>query len=165
MNRLALVALASVALAAAACGKKTEAAGQSSAPSAAPASQAAQGGDADYALTTSSDDCKAGAMCTVTLRLEAKREYHLNAEYPYKYTAKDAPQVEFLGTDGGGKNVFTKAAGDFKAQGEKVGVMTVKFKPQAAGNVTIDGVYKLSVCSEANCKLDSASPKVVVAVK
>lgn len=145
------------------CGKKSEAAPASTtAPLVAPE---APGADGSYALTTDAADCQAGATCTVTLRLEARGEYHLNTEYPYKFTAANAPSVEFLGTDGGGKNVFTKVAGDFAKQSEKVGVMTVKFTPKAAGNVTIEGVYKLSVCSEATCKLDNPSAKVTLAVR
>ena len=159
---VALSAAAAVVATSSGCGKKSEAAPASSS---APTVGEAPGSDGSYALTTDAAECKAGATCTVTLRLEARGEYHLNAEYPYKFTAANAPSVEFLGTDGGGKNVFTKLAGDFAKQTEKVGVMTVKFKPAAAGNVTIEGVYKLSVCSEATCKLDNPSAKVTLAVK
>jgi hypothetical protein len=145
------------------CTKKSEA---STAPSAAPPSaEAPAGDDGSYALTTSVADCAVGATCTVTLRVEARGEFHLNPEYPYKFTAGDVAGVDFLGTDGGGKNVFTKAAGDFAKQSEKVGVMTVKFKPSKAGDVTIAGVYKLSVCSDATCKLDNPSAKVTLAVR
>jgi hypothetical protein len=154
--------LAFSVLALAACDKKSDAP--------APASSAAQpasapSGDDAYALTSDAPDCKAGATCTATLRLEAKGDFHLNEEYPFKFTGGDNAKIEYLGTDGAGKNVFSKAAGDFAKQTPKVGVMTVKFKPQGAGNVTIDGVYKLSVCNEQTCKLDNPSAKVVVAVK
>src|SRR5207253_2246329 len=121
--------------------------------------------DTSYALTSDAPECKVGATCTATLRLEAKGEFHLNEEYPFKFTGADNAKVEYLGTDGAGRNIFSKAAGDFAKQTEKVGVMTVKFKPSAPGNVTIEGVYKLSVCSEATCKLDNPSAKVTLAVK
>jgi hypothetical protein len=160
LSLLALASLASLALVAG-CDKKSEASPPSSA--AQPASAPAE--DAAYALSTDAPECKAGATCTATLRLEAKGDFHLNDEYPFKFTAGDNAKVEYLGTDGGGKNVFSKAAGDFAKQTAKVGVMTVKFKPSAPGSVTIDGVYKLSVCSEATCKLDNPSAKVTVAVK
>ena len=162
-SSVALGAAVAVLAMSSGCGKKSEAAPASTtAPLVTPE---APGADGSYALTTDAADCKAGATCAVTLRLEARGEYHLNAEYPYKFTAANAPSVDFLGTDGGGKNVFTKVAGDFAKQSEKVGVMTVKFTPKAAGNVTIEGVYKLSVCSEATCKLDNPSAKVTLAVR
>ncbi len=150
------------------CGKKSEAAPASTTPPVVAPAAEAPGADGSYALTTEAADCKVGATCTVTLRLEARGDYHLNAEYPYKFTAANVtggPSVEFLGTDGAGKNVFTKLAGDFTKQTEKVGVMTVKFKPATAGTLAIEGVYKLSVCSEATCKLDNPSAKVTLAVK
>lgn len=171
-SAIALSAAVAIIATSSGCAKKTEAAPASTtAPPVAPVAPEAPGADGSYALTTDAAECKAGATCTVTLRLEARGEYHLNAEYPYKFTAVNAPSaaggpsVEFLGTDGGGKNVFTKVAGDFAKQSEKVGVMTVKFTPKAAGNVTIEGVYKLSVCSEATCKLDNPSAKVTLAVR
>lgn len=160
--KMALVLAAALVLASG-CDKK-----QSPSPSAAASTPAANdpgGNDGSYVLTTDASDCKVGATCTVTLRLEARGDYHLNESYPYKFTAGQAPSAEFLGSDLGGKNVFSKAAGDFAKQTEKVGVMTVKLKPSAPGNVTVEGVYKLSVCSEATCKLDNPSAKVVLAVK
>jgi len=157
MKSLACVA---VALAMVGCNKKSEV---SPAASAAPPAPVAP--SSEYALTSDAPECKAGATCTATIRLEARGAYHLNDEYPFKFTAGDNATVEFLGTDAGGRNVFTKAAGDFMKQSATVGVMTVKFKPAAQGSLTIEGVYKLSVCSEADCKLDSPSAKVTLAVK
>jgi hypothetical protein len=43
--------------------------------------------------------------------------------------------------------------------------MKVKFKPAAKGNVTISGIYKLSVCSAQNCQLESQELSATVAVK
>ena len=107
----------------------------------------------------------AGAPCSVTLKLAATSGYHINDQYPYKYTATNVPAVDFQGTDPQGKNVFSKSAGDFVTQTPTVGVMTVKFTPKAKGDIKIDGTFKLSVCSDANCRIDSASPSVTVAVK
>jgi hypothetical protein len=121
--------------------------------------------ETDYTLATSSGDCVSGSPCTVSLRLAATSGYHINDQYPYKYIATNVAAVDFQGTDPQGKNVFSKSAGDFATQGPGVGVMTVKFTPKTKGNVTIDGTFKLSVCSEANCKIDSATPSVTVAVK
>ena len=110
-------------------------------------------------------DCKAGTACQVTVKLEALGEYHINKDYPYKLKVADAAGVELLGTDAGGKNIFSKSAGDFKIDGEKVATMTVKFKPAKAGSVTLSGTYKMSVCSAANCQLETQELSIAVTAK
>ena len=66
--------------------------------------------------------CAAGSPCSVTLKLVATGDFHINDEYPYKFKADDAPGVAFLGTDPGGKNTFSKAAGDWQKTDAKSGV-------------------------------------------
>ena len=110
-------------------------------------------------------DCKAGAVCAVVLRLEAANDYHINKEYPYKFKASELAGIEFEGTDAAGKNVFSKNAGDFKIDGEKVATLRVKFKPSAKGNITIAGTYKMSVCSAKDCQLESQDVSASVVVK
>src|SRR5947209_8352315 len=115
MKSVLTCSLCVLALLASGCNKKSEA---SPAASAAPPSGAAPTDDGTYALTTDAPECKVGATCVATLRLEAKGDYHLNPEYPFKFTAGDNTKVEYLGSDPGGHNVFTKAAGDFAKQTE-----------------------------------------------
>src|SRR5262245_50197766 len=73
-------------------------------------------------------DCKANTECKVQIKLQALDSFHVNKEYPYKFKAGDVAGVEYLGTDAAGKNVFSKAAGDFvlDANNEKLGYMNVK---------------------------------------
>lgn len=108
--------------------------------------------------------CKAGAECKVDLKLTAGDGYHVNKEYPYKFKANDLAGVDFTGTDASGKNVFSKAAGDFRvdAKDEHVGYMTVHFKPSKAGAVNITGTFKLSVCSAQNCQLETSELTIPV---
>jgi hypothetical protein len=107
----------------------------------------------NFVLQATTGACKKGEECTLTLRLEAQGAYHINDSYPYKFTPakKDdkalSENVEFV------KDTFTKAAGDFKKDAEKVGTMTVRFKPAAAKGKIV-GTYKMSVCSEQNCQLE-----------
>jgi hypothetical protein len=111
-------------------------------------------------------ECKAGGECSVLLRLEALGEYHINKEYPYKFRAERGDgTLEYLGKDASGTNIFSKSAGDFKTEGEQKAVMTVRFKAAKAGDATVTGVYKLSVCSAQNCQLESPRLALVVAVK
>ncbi len=119
----------------------------------------------NFKIDATAGECKAGAECQVTVKLEALGAYHINKEYPYKIKLAEAAGIEFLGSDPGGKNVFSKGAGDFKLDGEKVGTMTLKFKAAKAGSVTVSGTYKMSVCSAQNCQLETQELSVAVAVK
>lgn len=120
-----------------------------------------------FTVDSSQGDCKAGAECLVQLTLTASSGFHVNKEYPYKFKAGDVAGVEYTGTDAAGKNVFSKASGDFTpdAKDEKLGVMKVHFKVAKAGNVNITGTFKLSVCSAENCQLETAELSVPVTIK
>jgi hypothetical protein len=100
----------------------------------------------------------------VSLVLQASGGYHVNAEYPYKFTAEGSPSVTFQGRDSAGANVFSKAAGDFTQNGETSATLLVRFKPTASGNAPINGTYKMSVCSAENCQIEQAKIALVVAV-
>ena len=146
-----------------ACDKKTEAPTVVSAVS---ATADKPGSDGSYVVTTATvGECKAGEPCTATIRVEAQAEFHINDEYPYKFTAGDVSGVEYQGTDGSGKNVFSKAAGNFAKTSAKVGVLTVKLKPASKGTVNVAGVYRLSVCSDATCKLDNPTVSFAIDAK
>jgi hypothetical protein len=110
-------------------------------------------------------DCAVGATCTVTLKLAAQAEFHINQQYPYKFTAAPAAGVTYLGADAQNPNVFTKTAGDFTIADEKNGAMNVKFKVAQKGAVTIGGTFKLSVCSAQNCQLEQQDVAVSVTAK
>jgi hypothetical protein len=107
----------------------------------------------NFSLDLASTGCKAGADCTLTIKLTAAADYHVNKEYPYKFTATSAPNVTFLGKKE--PPTFTKEAGDFVEEGEKSGTMTVRFKPAAAGEAKVAGTYKMSVCSADQCQIEA----------
>lgn len=98
----------------------------------------------------------------MTLRLAASGEYHVNKEYPYKFVAAAAPGVQFLGN--GDANTFSRAAGDFREEGEKAATMTVRFKPSSAGEARVSGTYKMSVCSAENCQIETQAVTLAVPV-
>ncbi len=108
--------------------------------------------------------CTAGAVCTVHLTLVATGDFHVNDEYPYRFKAEEAAGVTYLGTDEGGKNVFSKGAGDWKKIDARSGAMTVKFTPERRGDAAVAGVLKLSVCSGATCQLEQSHVSTVVPV-
>lgn len=108
--------------------------------------------------------CAVGSVCTLKVTLVATGDFHVNDEYPYRFKADEAKGLAFLGTDEGGKNVFSKGAGDWAKLDPKSGAMTVKFTPSAAGPATIAGVFRLSVCSGATCQLEQSRIAASVAV-
>jgi hypothetical protein len=115
-----------------------------------------------FTLDVATPGCIAGTECAVTLRLEATGGYHINQEYPYKVTMDATPSVAFLSKDGTG--AFSKAANDFRIDSEHVATMTVKIKPAAKGPAALSGLYKMSVCSEANCQIEQTRIALVVPV-
>jgi hypothetical protein len=108
--------------------------------------------------------CAPNSECSVALKLTVRDDYHVNMEFPHKFTAVDAPGVEFLGKDAAKKNVFSKVSGDFVSTDPKSGVLTVRFKSQP-GSPTIQGIMKIGVCSEQNCLLPQVEIAVPVTVK
>jgi hypothetical protein len=114
--------------------------------------------------TSSTPGCAPGATCAVSVRLVATGVFHINDEYPYRFKADDAKDLQYLGTDGTGNGVFSKAAGDWAKMDPKSGAMTVKFASARAGRKTVEGTLRLSVCSEANCLLEQRQVAVPVEV-
>jgi hypothetical protein len=94
--------------------------------------------------------CASGAACEATLVLTALGDYHVNKEYPFKFVGEAAPAPALDGD------------GAFALGDAKHGTMTVKFKPAAAGTTTVSGTFKLSVCSEDTCEIET--PKIELAV-
>lgn len=109
--------------------------------------------------------CTAGAPCSVTLKLVATGDFHVNDEYPYRFKADDAPGVTFLGTDPNGKSTFSKAAGDWQKADAKSGAMTLKFIAAGAGTTALGGTLKLSVCSAQACLLEQKQVTASVLTK
>jgi hypothetical protein len=146
------------AIVVAACSKSRDAAALGAADTLAIAAPPADCGHAicgtNFFIDTAVADCAVRAPCSMTVKLVATGEFHINDEYPYRFKADDASGVEFLGTDPGGKNSFSKAAGDWQKAEEKTGAMTVKFSPAERGTKAIGGTFKLSVCSAQNCLLE-----------
>src|SRR5260370_42008200 len=118
-----LALIAGLCLVATSCGKSEAAAGRGvsapvppgAAPSPAAHSDCGHAVCADnfFVDIVSPNDCIAGATCRMTLKLVATGDFHINDEYPYRFRADDTQGVTFTGTDGAGKNVFSKAAANW----------------------------------------------------
>jgi hypothetical protein len=116
----------------------------------------------NFALDLASPGCKAGEYCAMTIKLSAAGAYHVNKEYPYKFIATPAPGVTFLGKSN--PNTFARDSGDFVENGEKVGTMTVRFKPASAGDAKVSGTYKMSVCSADQCQIEQETVELAIPV-
>ena len=116
----------------------------------------------NFTLDATSPGCRVDVPCTLVLRLAASGDYHVNKEYPYKFTATAASGVQFLGN--GDANVFSRGAGDFREDGEKNATLTVRFKPTASGEARVSGTYKMSVCSAENCQIEQQAVNLAVPV-
>ena len=169
-HRFAVLFAVGLASLAVACGRSSQAAvHERLEPQSAPESPGAACGHAacgnDFFVDVAPvGDCAAGDTCSVTLTLAARGAYHINDEYPYKFKAEDAAGVEFLGSDEGGKNVFSKSGKNWTKTGEKTGAMAVVFKPSDSGSKAIAGVFKFSVCSAENCELEHERIRAAVRV-
>jgi hypothetical protein len=108
----------------------------------------------DYLIDLTPDPCTVDTGCRIAIRLVATGDYHINDEYPHKFVADDAAGIEFLGTDPGGKNVFSKVAGNWTKSDSRTAAMVVTYKPADTQTKTVSGVLKFSVCSPQNCELD-----------
>jgi hypothetical protein len=169
MRRSTLVLVASgFALLSCACGRDSDTARASKAAvsAAAPIGECGHAVCADnfFIDTSPTPGCAPGATCALSVRLVATGAFHINDEYPYRFKADDAKDLQYFGTDGAGRSVFSKAAGDWAKTDPKIGAMTVKFASASAGRKTVAGTLKLSVCSEANCLLEQRQVVVPVEV-
>jgi hypothetical protein len=95
--------------------------------------------------------CASGTACEVQLVLTALAGYHVNQDYPFKFLgAPGAPPVDGTGT--------------FGFDGAKRGTMTVVFRPAKPGTAKLVGTFKLSVCSDETCEIESPTLELAVPV-
>ena len=89
--------------------------------------------------------CAVGQACEARLILTALGDYHVNDQYPFKLVAEPTPGVKVEGT------------GTF-SPGGKTGTHVLAFRADKPGTAKIAGTFKLSVCNEKNCQIES--PKI-----
>lgn len=109
--------------------------------------------------------CDKGADCMLVARVTAGPGFHVNKEYPTKLVFDTAPNMDMLGTDAKGKNVFSMAAGNFIIDGETTGTMNAKMKPNASGLQNVAGTFTFSVCSASNCQKETAKVTATIPVR
>jgi hypothetical protein len=90
--------------------------------------------------------CTVGARCEARLVLTALGDYHVNEKYPFKLVADASPGVTIDDT------------GAFALDDAKTGTLTVRYTAAKPGTAKVSGTFKLSVCTDENCQIES--PKV-----
>jgi hypothetical protein len=94
--------------------------------------------------------CVRGAPCEASFKLTALGAFKVNVEYPFKFVADATAQAV---VDGPG----TFTPGDIKT-----GTHTIKLRAETAGTLNVSGTFKLSVCTDDVCKIET--PKIAFAV-
>lgn len=93
--------------------------------------------------------CKVSAPCEIRIALTALAGHHINSEYPTKFVAVPT-----------GDLVVDKAS--FTIESQTRGVMSIRVTPASAGTHTLDGQFKLGVCTDDKCEIDG--PKIAVSI-
>ena len=96
--------------------------------------------------------CASGATCEARLVLTALGDYHVNKDYPFKFVGDAAPAVPVDGN------------GAFALDDAKHGTLTIRFRPTAAGTAKLAGQFKLSVCSDDTCEIETPQLELTVPV-
>lgn len=84
--------------------------------------------------------CSVGTTCEAELVLTALGDYHVNERYPVKLEVEPGSIAD---------------AGTFARAGEKTGTLAVKLNPTKPGTARVTGTFKLSVCTDDNCEIES----------
>jgi|SRR6185503_3049653 len=95
--------------------------------------------------------CASGSTCEARVVLTALGDYHVNKEYPFKFVGDPAA-------------VAVDGEGSFALDGAKRGTLTIKFRPTAPGNAKVVGNFKLSVCSDDACEIESPRLELTIPV-
>ncbi|HEU4409408.1 MAG TPA: hypothetical protein VFS43_29380 [Polyangiaceae bacterium] len=151
--------LAGVAWLGAGCNQSEAAQAPEKAPVAAAAAAVGAGPKVDnpnYTVSLRADGpYQQGQEGTAEVTVEAKGEYHINNEYPFRFTPKEGDGVTFKGPVGREGGTVDKA---------KV-VLKVPFTPTRGGEVKLAGKMSLSVCSDKQCLMEKQDLEVVAKVK
>lgn len=99
---------------------------------------------------------KVGAAGTVQLVLDAKAPFKVNQEYPYSFSLNEAPGVKFASM---------KVAEDAVKLEQKRATMNIPFTPSEAGERTISGTFKFSVCTDEQCLIKKQELALAVNVQ
>lgn len=114
---------------------------------------------ANYVVEISADGpFKAGVQGVAKVTLTTKGEYHINAQYPYRFKASATPPPGLSYP----KPVLQRADGQFE---DKRAVFNLPFVTSQAGKFNVGGTFHMSVCSAGSCLVDKPPLDVTVTVQ
>jgi len=99
---------------------------------------------------------KVGEEASVELVLDAKAPYKVNQEYPYSFALNESAGISFTSM---------KLKQDSVKLEDKRATMKVPFTPSEAGERTISGTFKFSVCTEEQCLIKKQDLALAVSVE
>lgn len=120
------------------------------------------GGDHFAVAVSARTECPVGMECSGTITLTANGGYHINDEYPYRFLVDASPAVDWLTSDGKG---FGKTTGELKKTSATTAEVAFRYRGKQAGAARLSGTYKLSICSEANCQVETVPLAVGITVR
>ena len=148
----------------------TDGAGEATATSQVPSSSAAVSARFEHPNYTvvlePAGPYKKGESASFKIVVRAKGEFHINEEYPTKFSAVVAPGVAYAmpklarATQPDAFALKPCASGKDNCTLE----LTVRFTPEQAGTVTVGGEIALGVCNKDNCIFDKKVLSVAVPV-
>jgi len=97
-----------------------------------------------------------GQAAAVEIVLDAKQPFHVNKDYPYSFKLNETKGLSFPAM---------KVQKDAVELQETQAVMKVGFTPEAAGEKTISGTFKFSVCTEEQCLIKKHDLSLAVNVE
>lgn len=110
---------------------------------------------------------KKGEEGTFQIVLKTKPGYHVNEEYPTRFTAADAAGVKYAqaklhkAKDGA---AFAFADCSEKKDEKCTLTITVKFTPEQSGNVKVGGELNAGVCNKDSCLTEKKTLELSVPV-
>jgi hypothetical protein len=151
MSRSAVLAIALVLVPA--CGDKAPS--STGASSAAPPASADEGPPPYAAKLEAAPKYERDKPGVVTVVVDAKEGWHINPDYPFKFTIKgDVPGVDFPAM------IVTEVK-----RTESRATLAIPFVPKDAGSKKIEGVCSLSVCKAERCALEKVPLETTVTVE
>lgn len=110
--------------------------------------------------------CASRTTCEARLELTALGDYHVNKDYPFKFVGDPGgpPAGQPAGPPAGQPAVQIDGEGRFALDDAKHGIMTITFRPAAPGTAKLVGTFKLSVCSDETCEIESPKLELTVPV-
>jgi len=153
MSRTSLFTVGLIVSSLASCGDPASGTSSSAAPPA-PPSAAAEAAPFQAKLEPAAK-YEAGKPGSFNVVVDAKEGWHINPDYPYKFTIKDdVPGVDFP----------SMVVTDVKRT-ESQATMTIPFTPKDAGSKKIEGTCALSVCKAERCALEKVTLSTTVSVE